>query len=100
MPKILIIDDDATSRRLYTSLLAPCGYSILEARDGQEGLSIAQAENPELVICHIVMPTINGHQFLQELINLPQHHQTLVIFHIVNLLDELALASRSSRGIS
>ncbi len=100
MPKILIIDDDATSRRLYTSLLAPCGYSILEARDGQEGLSIAQAENPDLVICDIVMPTINGYQFVQELRNLPQHQQTLVIFHSVNLLDEEARALGSACGIS
>jgi PAS domain S-box-containing protein len=100
MPKILIIDDDATSRRLYASLLTPCGYSILEARDGQEGLSIAQAENPDLVICDIVMPTINGYQFVQELRNLPQHQQTPVILHSVNLLDEEARALGSACGIS
>ena len=57
MPNILIIDDDATSRRLYVSLLAPCGYRVVQARDGQEGLSVAQAENPDLVICDIVMLT-------------------------------------------
>jgi PAS domain S-box-containing protein len=100
MPKILIIDDDATSRRLYASLLTPCGYSILEARDGQEGLSIAQAENPDLVICDIVMPMINGYQFVQELRNLPQHQQTPVIFHSVNLMDEEARALGSACGIS
>src|SRR6266436_6688737 len=90
MPKILIVDDDATSRRLYASLLAPYGYCLLEARDGQEGLSIAQAENPDLVICDIVMPTINGYQFVQALRSLSQHQQTPVIFHSVNLLDEEA----------
>ena len=100
MPKILIIDDDATSRRLYASLLAPYGYCLLEARDGQEGLSIAQAENPDLVICDIVMPTINGYQFVQELRSLSQHQDTPVIFHSVNLLDEEARALGSACGIS
>jgi PAS domain S-box-containing protein len=100
MPKILIIDDDATSRRLYTSLLAPSGYCVVEARDGQEGLSIAQSESPDLVICDIVMPTINGYEFVQRFRNLPQHQHTPVIFHSVNLLDEEARALGSACGIS
>ena len=100
MPKILIVDDDATSRRLYASLLAPYGYCLLEARDGQEGLSVAQAENPDLVICDIVMPTINGYQFVQALRSLSQHQQTPVIFHSVNLLDEEARSLGSACGIS
>ncbi len=100
MPKILIIDDDGTSRRLYASLLAPHGYCLLEARDGQEGLSIAQAENPDLVICDIVMPTINGYEFVHRLRNLPQHQHTRVIFHSVNLLDQAARALGAACGIS
>ena len=100
MPKILIIDDDATSRRLYTSLLAPYAYCVLEARDGQEGLSIAQAEIPDLVICDIVMPTINGYEFVQHLRKLPRHQHTPVIFHSVNLLDEEARVLGSACGIS
>src|SRR6266436_7920412 len=100
MPKILIVDDDATSRRLYASLLAPYGYCLLEARDGQEGLSVAQAENPDLVICDIVMPTVNGYQFVQALRSLSQHQQTPVIFHSVNLLDEEARSLGSACGIS
>jgi len=100
MPKILIIDDDATSRRLYTSLLDLSGYCVVEARDGQEGLSIAQSENPDLVICDIVMPTLNGYEFVQRLRNLPQHQHTPVIFHSVNLLDQEARALGSACGIS
>jgi PAS domain S-box-containing protein len=100
MPNILIIDDDATSRRLYVSLLAPCGYRVVQARDGQEGLSIAQAENPDLVICDIVMPTINGYEFVQQLRSLPQHQRTPVIFHSVNLMDQEARALGSACGIS
>ncbi len=100
MPKILIVDDDATSRRLYTSLLTPYGYSVLEARDGKEGLSVAQTETPDLVISDIVMPTINGYEFVQHLRKLPQHQHTPVIFHSVNLLDEEARALGSACGIS
>src|ERR1700674_5425032 len=100
MPKILIVDDDATSRRLYTSLLTPYGYCVLEARDGKEGLSVAQTETPDLVISDIVMPTINGYEFVQHLRKLPQHQHTPVIFHSVNLLDEEARALGSACGIS
>src|SRR5258707_704171 len=100
MPKILVADDDASSRRLYASLLAPYGYCLLEARDGQEGLSIAQAENPDLVICDIVMPTISVYQFVQALRSLSQHQQTPVIFHSVNFLDEEARSLGPACGIS
>jgi CheY-like chemotaxis protein len=100
MPKILIVDDDAMSRRLYASLLGRNGHSVMEARDGREGLAIAQAELPDLVISDIVMPTMNGYEFVQQLRGLPRHKRTPVIFCSASLLEPEARALGSACGIS
>jgi hypothetical protein len=100
MPKVLIVDDDATSRRLYASLLAHHGHSVIEAGDGREGLAVAQLELPDLVISDIVMPTMNGYEFVQQFRRLPEHQRTPVIFCSASLLEPEARALGSACGIS
>ena len=100
MPKILIIDDDAMSRRLYASLLGRHGHTVMEARDGREGLAMAQAALPDLIISDIVMPAMNGYEFVQQLRGLPRHKRTPVIFCSASLLEPEARALGSACGIS
>lgn len=100
MPKILIIDDDAISRRLYVSLLAAQGHSVLEAGDGRQGLETAQAELPDLVISDIVMPTMNGYEFVRRLRGLPKHARTPVILSSSSLLEPEARALGTACGVS
>ena len=65
--RILVIDDDAKLRRHYAELLRLEGYTVLEARDGREGVEAAHREVPDLVICDITMPAMNGHRVLETL---------------------------------
>lgn len=65
MEKILVIDDDAKMRRQIAALLAAEGYATLEALNGREGVALAQKEKPDLVVCDITMPEMNGHRVLQ-----------------------------------
>lgn len=65
--KILVIDDDAMMRRQITALLAAEGYRTVEARNGREGVTLAGSEKPDLVLCDITMPEMNGHRVLETL---------------------------------
>ncbi len=53
--KVLIVDDDADFAEALSSFLAANGYEVLQARDGSEGLRIAKAEHPGLVLMDVMM---------------------------------------------
>ena len=53
--KILIVDDDADFAEAVAAFLEANGYRVLQARDGSEGLRVAKAEHPDLVLMDIMM---------------------------------------------
>ena len=65
--KILVIEDDMASRELVTYLLTCAGYSLRSATNGAEGLRAVDAELPDLIICDLQMPVMNGFEVLQQL---------------------------------
>ncbi|WP_455212601.1 response regulator, partial [Kaarinaea lacus] len=64
---ILVVDDDADARRLVRIILENDGYNVVEAENGMLGLIRVAETNPALVIMDVVMPGMDGHQFLAEL---------------------------------
>lgn len=60
MVKILVIDDDRTIQILLERTLAQCGYDVILASNGEEGLEKAIQCHPALVICDWLMPGMNG----------------------------------------
>jgi twitching motility two-component system response regulator PilH len=60
--KILIVDDSATQRAVMRDLLLQHGYRVLEAENGEQGITIAQSEFPDLILMDVVMPGVNGFQ--------------------------------------
>ena len=60
MPRILVIDDDATIRRMLHTLLEREGHEILEASNGKEALRLHRVSPVELVITDILMPEMDG----------------------------------------
>ena len=67
MPKILIIDDDDDVRTMFRLTLTHFGHTVVEARDGKEGLKLFESHRPDLVITDIVMPEQEGIGLLLEL---------------------------------
>ncbi len=67
MKKILVIEDHALMRRNVVTILEMEGYIALAAANGQEGIEIAKREQPDLILCDIMMPVMNGHEVLQAL---------------------------------
>lgn len=58
MAKILIIDDEEPILKMYKEALSK--HQVLTAKNGQEGLEIAEKESPDLILLDIIMPEING----------------------------------------
>jgi len=59
-PTVLIVEDDASSRFMLRNLLAKNGYTVLEAGDGQTGVTLFQQHRPQLVLLDVVMPVMDG----------------------------------------
>ena len=67
MKKILVIEDHPLMRRNVVTILAMEGYKAFAAANGQEGIEMAKQELPDLILCDIMMPVMNGHEVLQAL---------------------------------
>jgi DNA-binding NarL/FixJ family response regulator len=65
--RILVIDDDAKLRQHCVEVLRLEGYEVFEARNGREGVERARKDIPDLVLCDITMPEMNGHRVLESL---------------------------------
>jgi DNA-binding response OmpR family regulator len=80
-PKVLIVDDDASLLHLYETALSHRGLKVYSAACAEDGLKIVDKENPDLVIADIMMPQINGIQFLNILKATPEtkHQKVLVL---------------------
>ncbi len=79
-PAILVIDDRTSDRELLAMLLRHAGYSVLETADGNEALELVRAQHPSLVISDILMPGMNGFEFVRSLRADPEIAHTQVIF--------------------
>ena len=64
MAKILLVEDDNNLREIYEARLMAEGYDIVSARDGEEALSVAIKEKPDLIISDVMMPKISGFDML------------------------------------
>jgi len=63
---VLVVDDDATIRRLLVVTLQRQGYQTLEACNGRQALASMRAESPDIVIMDLVMPEVSGWEVLRE----------------------------------
>ncbi len=67
MKKILLIEDDVTVRENTAELLELSEYEVITANDGRQGSIKAQKELPDIIICDIMMPEMDGYGVIQEL---------------------------------
>ena len=65
MPTILLIEDNAAIRENTAEILEMAGYAVLMAENGQVGVQTALATRPDLVVCDILMPVLDGYGVLQ-----------------------------------
>ena len=100
MALILIVDDHVETRELYFSMLTHFGHEVIEAADGKDGLEQAHLRRPDLIISDILMPTMNGYEFVSALRKSPSLDKIPVIFHSASFLGKEARALGASCGVS
>lgn len=99
MSKILIVDDRPTNRLYLLTLLGYGNHQLIEAADGSEALERARAEKPDLVITDILMPTMSGYEFTQQLRADPALKSTVVIFYTATYSEPQAQKLADSCGV-
>ncbi len=65
--KILVVDDEASIRRILETRLSMIGYTVVTAADGDEALAVYKKELPNLIILDIMMPKLDGYGVCQEI---------------------------------
>jgi two-component system, cell cycle response regulator DivK len=77
--RILVIEDNKANLELAEYLLKASGYATLAARDGEEGVRTARKERPDLIICDLQMPVMDGYEVVRLLKKDPMLRQVPII---------------------
>ncbi len=67
MPKILLVEDNEMNRDMLSRRLQKRGYDVILAVDGQQGVSLAQAEAPALIVMDMSLPVLDGWEATRQL---------------------------------
>lgn len=100
MTTILVVDDHAPSREFLTTLFGYRGYQVLEAEDGLEALQKVRESHPDLVVADVLMPTMDGFEFVKRVRSEADIAQTRVIFYTASYHEHEAQNLANSCGVS
>src|ERR1700730_3830211 len=99
MVQILIVESNASSREYLRSVLDRFGYQVTEARDDAEGLALARLTPPAIVFIDILMPTMDGYEFVSALRSQPGQSALPVVFWTAAYLKREALGLAQECGV-
>ncbi len=100
---ILVVEDEPKNMKLVCDLLLVSGYNVLEAYDGKQGVNMAIAGKPDLVLMDIVMPIMDGYTATKSIKNNQATKKIPIIVltaHAMNQEKEKALESGADDYIS
>lgn len=97
MPKVLVVDDSTSVRKVLERLLVARGLQVVTAQDAEEGLKMATDESPDLVIADVVMPGMSGFELCQ-LLRLNQRFRDTPVILISGIMDDKTLVQAQSVG--
>lgn len=86
---VLVVDDEPPTVELLTDMLSSQGYRVLSAPDGRQGLELARAERPDLIVLDLLMPEATGFEVVRELRMHPESREIpILIFTVKDLSPE------------
>src|SRR5512132_4225832 len=92
--RILIVDDEETTRELFAELLQRWGYDVDQTADGHEALKIAAETHPDVIIRDLVMPKLDG----LSLVRAPREEQSSTPVAIITGQGSVDAAVEAVRG--
>lgn len=91
MTTVLVVDDESSIVEVLTTLLEDEGYHVVTARNGAEGLASLAASQPEVVLCDVMMPVLDGREMCQRMQANPLYRSIpVVLMSAVNAATKLA----------
>ena len=93
MSKVMVVEDDASLREIYSIRLTAEGYTVVVAGDGEEALAVAVREKPDLILSDVMMPKISGFDMLDILRATPEMQGIKVI-----MMTALSSEDQRQRG--
>ncbi|MBU2028799.1 response regulator [Patescibacteria group bacterium] len=88
MKKILVIEDDKFLKDLLVKQLEDIGFSVMHVTDCKEGLKKAKEEKPDLILLDLVLPGLNGFEFLKEIKKDSSESKNIPVLILSNLGQE------------
>ena len=89
---VLVVDDNEDSIRIIETILRSAGFEVSVAKDGKQGIEVAEASAPELIILDIMMPVMDGVEALEKLRASPKTSRIPVILLTAKAQDEDVIA--------
>lgn len=96
MTKVLVVDDSNSIRDMVSFTLKNAGYSTVEARDGQDGLTKAKGGAFDLVISDVNMPNMDGITLCQEIRKLPSFKFTPILMLTTESSTDMKMKGKSA----
>ena len=94
---ILLIDDDANIRKMVGSRLLWEGFRVVTASTGPEGLEMAQAEHPSVIILDLMLPLMHGRDVLAHLKEDPHTaHIPVIVLSVLTPIEEQVVAPKGA----
>lgn len=84
--KILVVDDDSDLLNITSTRLKQAGFDVITANNGKEGLDIALAQHPSLILLDVMMPEMTGMEMLKSLRN-DDWGKTAHVFMLTSMSD-------------
>lgn len=93
MSKIMVVEDDASLREIYSIRITAEGYDVISAGDGEEALAVAVREKPDLILSDVMMPKISGFDMLDILRTTPETAKIKIV-----MMTALSAEDQRHRG--
>jgi len=100
MHKVLVVDDSQSSREYLITLLERGGYDVRDAPDGEAALRKLREWRADLVITDMIMPQVNGYEFVRNVREDPELRDTPVVFYTAQFSEQDAWDLAHSCGVS
>ena len=95
---ILIVEDEAPLRNAVTDILSFEGFTVFQAKNGQEGLDLALKEHPDLILLDLMMPIMDGLTMLEKLRQDAEFGKTAAVILLTNINDPEKVAMATEAG--
>ena len=86
--RVMVVDDQETNREILGKILSVVGFSVRDAKDGKESLSVFNSWKPQIVFMDILMPVMDGKEAIRKIRKLPGGNNVLIIVITASVLKD------------